>query len=127
MEPFTIGLILSILMLGVANWFISTLPKKRRHVNVAFIPPAAHYTEGGDIVSPNLSAKLDAHVQSTTIKFTQIHSRLNDLERAIARLAQYIQPPAESVRIMPPEPLSNPEFPIEERITVRTKKRKKKA
>lgn len=81
----TLFLVGGIILLALGNAALSLLPRKssQTSVKVSFIPPSA-----APLSSASSDAKLDAHISSTSQKFSLLFSRMESVEHALEELSQ---------------------------------------
>lgn len=83
----TLLLIGGIILLALGNAALSLLPRKspQTSVKVSFIPPSA-----APLASASSDAKLDAHISSTSQKFSLLFSRMEKVEHTLLEISKNI-------------------------------------
>ncbi len=80
----TLLLIGGIILLALGNAALSLLPRKspQTSVKVSFIPPSA-----APLSTSSSDAKLDAHISSTSQKFSLLFSRVEKVEHSLLEIS----------------------------------------
>lgn len=95
----TIILIGVVVLLLLLNFAISRVPKRNQQVKVSFIPPSNPPSSDETMPPVDFMGQLNAHVQATNVKITQLFSRMEDIEKRVFSIEKSLAPAKEETWI----------------------------